>query len=342
MSSKRINKKVTLRPILSKSMYFKANVKHIADVTRRIGPTISAVNTMLTNTMELETLMPTMLGVSINSVEWSKRVNTYWNNISIVVPEGGKELEIGFTYKSEEEAEKYDNKASKLYATFAKKYEEDESRLSEYYSEYIDQFLTLESSKFGTIKDGKVIPSGNVPINPTQYLLWRYCLVYSKVANLQSLSQLSSNITIYIDDLSESKRTAKAKYALTTRVKKLVIDNIANKTLKTNVLHVINDEAATSKDDIDIDMAFNNFSENEPLKFIKLIEDDNLTTKAFIERCITNGLLRRIDNTTVIATEEDHIGNDMADAVIYIKNDKNKKVVDRLKHQLNSITKDIK
>lgn len=328
--SHRVNKEVTLRPVTSSSAFVKSNLKNIDDFNRRVGTSISSINIMLNYTKEINALMPNLLGVSANSMEFKKEVSNYWNNISVVVPEVGKKLEIGFIYKDEKTAKDYENRQSAVYSEYIKVREENVDLEPDAYKTFIEKFIDIESSKFDV--------EGNTPINASDYLLWRYCLIHGRVANLQIHTKRSKKIDVYIDDEAEVKRSKQAAYKVSAKARKLVYDNIGKRDTIQNILYIMNSPAADSKDTVEQDMAFDELATTDPIKFIQLIEDKKLNTKAFIERCITKGLLRRLPNTNVIVNaENDIVGNSIDDAIVYVESEKNKVIVDTLSAQLKNL-----
>ena len=63
-----------------------------------------------------------------------------------------------------------------------------------------------------------------------------------------------------------------------------------------------------------------------------LIEDKNLEVKAEVEELVSAGVLRRIGNQVVYLDEV--IGEDLDDAVVYLKNKKNSGILTILRAKL--------
>lgn len=92
------------------SAYYKKNVESIDEGTWKIGASIrnNTVNRGLSLDEE-EKYLPQIIGIKPSSEHWEKATRDYWNNISVKVPEAGLKLEIGFKYKSKEDADRNQN-----------------------------------------------------------------------------------------------------------------------------------------------------------------------------------------------------------------------------------------
>lgn len=74
--------------------------------------------------------------------------------------------------------------------------------------------------------------------------------------------------------------------------------------------------------------------EKAPDRFLKILKDELLEEKAFLMRCISEGLLQKIGNT--IVDDQLPIGESLKEAAIYIKNPKNSKFLLSLKERLKT------
>jgi hypothetical protein len=192
--------------------------------------------------------LPTLIGSDPNKADWSTATDSYWKNISVDIPdnEEGLELEVGFKYKTEEDA--------------------------------------------ATAKDG-------FPINLPNYILWRYCLVYSKVANTIEDVDKSPNIRFYLFDkakeqkqkinLTAAKQKAYAKYLE-------IVGDIETITTILLVMEIGNGIVMSKEDKL---IALDSIVSSRPIEFLKVANDKNLQTKALIEKCLTRKFLTIIPNT---------------------------------------------
>jgi len=341
--STKASKKVTLQKIVSRSGFLKANIKVIDDTGGRIGTSMAAVNMMLTYKDEMECLMPTIIGLSPNSPLWDTKIREYFDNMSVMVTEAGKILEVGFMYQDAAEETKHEKARTALYTKYRKEVDANPSTINDVYQKHAESFINLETDKFKKEKDSNRWV--NTPINNSDYILWRYCLIYGKVANIQSLVKKSGKIELYIEDLEETKRNNKSIFKTTMEARKLMVEKLGDRDFINNLLFAVSEnpkyhEAAYSSDDTDKDMAINLMTDVEPTKFIQLSNDKNLIDKAFIQRCINAGILRRIVNTEVIVDEEDtRVGNTLTEAIFFIKNEKNIAKVSAYKARLKTLVK---
>jgi len=230
---KTLNRKVWIYWKPNKSAYALANSEVLDEPPRRLGSSVTAVGKMIANSLEQKALMPSIIGISANSPDWDKALTNYWNSLSEEIPAGGKELDLSFNYdindtnksefidninknisnesgklKTDNDLVDYIEKRLKnVEIEFKKKIEtlktiENEKQRDEIYNEAYktryDSIFRIEADRF------KV----GTPVNPFEYLLYKFCLVYSQVANTNELVGKSTNIRFYLhseDDVKQYK-----------------------------------------------------------------------------------------------------------------------------------------
>jgi len=191
------NKKVTILWRLFNDPFAQANKEQFINQSnpRKIGSSISAVNNLLANGDELKVLMRTVLGVdpNSNSSNWDKIVRNYWDSLSVDVHPNGKNLEIGFIYDLDDPERK---------SSIAKLKNDVKS---------INNDTALKDYVTGFSKEGRPnVPDNKKylyaqPINPQDWLLYRYCVGidgkgYRDVANDLKSVENSPHIRFYIFD----------------------------------------------------------------------------------------------------------------------------------------------
>lgn len=248
-----------------------------------------------------------IIGLSPESPNWEMTTKTYWANISKDVPKDGVILEVGLKYTSKEDYE-YDQKEA-------------------------------PRDFNGTLTEHK-----GYPINMADYILWRYCLLYSRVANTPEDIGKSPKIEFYL--FNKDKEIAdKAKILNSKRKAQQVMwKRLSERDWVDYVLTVLmaQDKGQNKKDvrtlaamsEEEKDIMLDELVTGNPSGFLAIAEDKNLEIKSFIELCIASGKLERIPNTDTITMDGTALGNSLMEAVSFLNNPKNNQVYLTLKAQM--------
>ena len=323
-----VRKTVTIFRKEDSSAYYKRNVRFIPEGKYKIGSAIKSVNRMKTNLEELYVYMPILLGVNNNDPKYSEQVDLWFNNISKPVPEGGLTLDISFTYDNENAKKAVESIEETIYEKFNKAPKSNPKERDTAIDIRDGEVINLESTKY---KYGR-------PVNIGDYLLWRYCLVYSDVANDIALVNKSGGIRFYIYDSIREKYKEKVQFETRNKATTLYVKLLEMPDKVENMLWV--EKGVTTDvgrlDDMDKFRMLENMSKANPASFINLYSDKNLDIKATIERMIHFNILKRLQNSSVIVDENnDVIGNTMDEAIAFFKNDeRNKAAITRFKAKL--------
>ena len=247
---------------------------------------------------EEKRFLPSILGVNPNSEAWHKATKDFWSNISKRVPNGniGLELEIGFEYPDKSQAESVQKEIDNLIS-----------------NKSIESFSKEDMISICKEKQRK----GN-PINLENYILFRYCLVYGKVANNITTIYNSPKIIFYIyfSNLENKKKLSERNLKQKARLK---VDAIEEDSLKVNsILRIF--EKTVSENIIENLTVLDELVNVRPQEIINLLDDTDFEIKAYIENCIFMQLLRRIPLTgQIYYGETDLIGNNLNEAVAFFK-----------------------
>mgnify|MGYP003525915766 FL=1 len=239
---------------------------------------------------EEKRFLPSILGVNPNSEAWHKATKDFWSNISKRVPNGniGLELEIGFEYPDKSQAESVQKEIDNLIS-----------------NKSIESFSKEDMISICKEKQRK----GN-PINLENYILFRYCLVYGKVANNITTIYNSPKIIFYIyfSNLENKKKLSERNLKQKARLK---VDAIEEDSLKVNsILRIF--EKTVSENIIENLTVLDELVNVRPQEIINLLDDTDFEIKAYIENCIFMQLLRRIPLTgQIYYGETDLIGNNL-------------------------------
>lgn len=346
--------------------YASANKDHLLEDSRLIGSSLSGVRKMLSKPSEQKVYMKEIIGISPNSPDWDATLNHYWNSLSVDIPIGGKELEIGFVYditdSDKTDAIKVFNESNKsnpfnedkdIKAYFDKKYEEvitdfnknlakaetisDEKLKSEtlnlIYKTKYDKIEMIESEKYKYA----------TPISISDYMLWRYCLVYSHVANEITLVDKSRNIRFYLHSEEEIKKAKEVRKNVEKQRMEAFLSVVKDVEKMNKVMYALRlGYLLDTMDPSDIDVELNKYSIENTSKFVSTVNMANLDLVAFIEKLIVKGLLRRLDGTEIIVDYADPtkvIGNNLSEAIAYISNKENDKSITEYKNKLKGLPK---
>jgi len=338
-----------------KSSYASANEEGLDEPSRSIGSSISGVQKMLSNSEEQVALMSNVISISPGDSDWAKALSNYWQSLSEDILPTGKELEIGFIYDISDltkapyinnlnenlpEDDKLKTDASlkdyiaKRLAGVNTRFKEDMSKADKLtgqasfqakkaaYDIKYDLVWKIEAEhyKFGT------------PIKVSDYLLYKYCMVYSQVANELALAEKSPNIRFYLHSEAEIKLAKERKHKADKDRMNIYIDTIKSVSKVENVLYALDkgDKVRSIKDDTDLFILLEEVSKERPAAFVAAAKDKNLVYKGTIEKYIATGILRRLDNTQIVVDAADPgiiIGNSLDESVSFFASKKNEAIV---------------
>ena len=283
---------------------------------------------------EEKAYLPGIIGVSPDSPNWEEKTHEYWINISAEVPlnmingedHGGLELETGFHYP--------DEKAAKAGS------DEENQEWSRYHN-------LRATGKFYKMKFDKRFKHGR-PLELTDYILYRYCLVYGDVANTPDEIGNSPKIRFYMESVAEQNKKVQSDHEFNVKVMQAYLSLIADRNKVDAVVSVIRNkkvdiESRTNatydlSTTVGKDMFINEYSKAFGAQFMSIINDKRLKPKAFLHDCIDGGLLRRIANSGIIMYDDLQLGATTEEACDFIMADANKTVVEELKARYSALS----
>ena len=301
---------------------------------RRIGASLSKGGDVVRglNFEEEKKYLGEIIGVSPSSQDWQKATRAYWCNITQEVPadEFGLELEVGFLYPDDAAAEKGREEEAAENAKAIAMFEKD--------LDYTIQFDVRQ-------KVGQ-------PINLRDYILYRHCLVYNQCANSPKLVNKSPKIRFYLYSREAAQADAAIKVKMRQKAYTMYLELVGDRGKVDNVIHVLKDviqrynDKPTNVEKIDVstdigkDVALEKLANEFPERLIAVASDVDLSLKAFIERAIGAGELKRLANTdTIIYGDNTPIGNSVNEAVAYLKSEDNREVLQTIKARLDAFKK---
>lgn len=325
---------VTIALVRNYSLYRRVNDKALANRRDFIGSSINSSATLSSNKEEIETYFPALLGVAPNNPDFITRVKNYLNNIQVSVDELGKTFDCSFIYNTKKD-----------YLTILKKEEAIEEKyqavnknnirvLKEALKEKIYELNLLESSK---CKLGR-------PINLTDYLMYRHCLLYNDVAKDMALINSDPSIRFYFKDDKKEKDKARKLRLAANLAKKNYIECIADNTMfeamyiqycLTKGLPII---SSLAEDDLIKEQNLDKFSIEDPVKFNKLFGNKDIRLVGTIEKLIARGELIRIPHSqNVMTSEGQFVGANMNEVLSWFKDPENTSIVNAYYNKLKNI-----
>jgi len=237
--------------------------------------------------------LPEIIGISPTDNEWRKSTIEYWNNIRVPIPADGvgtnvlqgKVLKFTVAFKTAEEKDNF------------------------------DKVLSFEEkaiiSKRGEVIDGVA-----------DYILWRYCLVYSKVANRFEDVDKSPKILFYL--YSKGNETLVAHKAFKARIKAqtLFTSILMKEDVINSVLLMFDQDLSVFENLQDKHLALDALIKTRAADFITFVEDTNLEIKSIIRTAVDKRILHRPTNTDSYYFGENNdvcLGATLSDAVLYWK-----------------------
>jgi hypothetical protein len=181
------------------------------------------------------------------------------------------------------------------------------------------------------------------PLSVSDYILYRYCLVYNRVANSINDIHNSPKIDFYIYSKEEEILAKKSTLDITKKANMLFYQKMADRAWVDWVLRVFiaGDNKATilikdldKIDNEEKDIELEKYVKSQPIQFISIATDASLELRAFIELCVVENKLIRLANTDTILMGDLTLGSTVGEAIAFLKNPKNSKVYDTLKAQV--------
>jgi len=136
------------------------------------------------------------------------------------------------------------------------------------------------------------------PVSPMDYIYWKWCMKHRQVA------------------ISEEEMNG----------------NMDKVKMLTRVLMGTDPERLSA---IELENNLYDYKEKNPERFLKYSLDDNLELRAEIETMVEKSVLRKIGNQLIY--EDETIGEDIKDAIVYFKNKKNSGQVNIMRARLQEV-----
>lgn len=321
-----LSKNITIMKKEKVSEFKVVNFKVLGDASnKKIGGSVKAENAMLVNAEELRSYLPNILGVSPTAPEWGKAVDNYVRSVSAPVESNGLDLEIGFTFDITD----IDFKPAIDALIKEAKIDEDEKSLVEY--------ITSKVNRNHWWRYGR-------PIEPADYFLWRYVQNHRKVANSIADADKSLNISFYIIDQEDVRKSKTAAFKIKNEANNLYfsiskdIDKVKAVLFAADKgMDVVAAKGVSAEEDLII--ALDQLKDQSPANFIKYASNiERAKEEAFVQECIARGVLTKLSNTNLItdAATGETIGNGIPEVLTYFRQESNSKYLNEVKGRLKA------
>lgn len=267
----------------------------------KIGSSLKGQGPLRGLTAEEERLyLPEIIGMSPSDVEWRRSVTEYWHNISVAVPADG--VAIG----------KLEGKTISFTVEF------DNPKLKEAFESVIE-----------FDKKAEIAAKGEVIHGVADYILWRYCLVYGRVANRVQDVNRSPKIHFYLYSKANETKIEHTKFILRNKANGLFASIIAEEKKINAILLMYGQDLTAFDTPADKHLALEALIKVKPADFIAYVEDGDLGIKASIKRAVKAQILHNPPNTATYYYGDNNealLGTTLTDAVLYWKSEEEEKV----------------
>lgn len=175
---------------------------------------------------------------------------------------------------------------------------------------------------------------GKDPVNPMDYLIYKWATKHKHVALSEEEMKTDSNKRFYIYDPQKDLLKKNARVQIKKDADKEFIKLTEDK-MKT-LLRVLVNGNPDRLTPMEIENSLYDYKEKNAERFLKYCKDENLEIRAEIEEMVEKEVLRKIGNQLVF--QDETIGEDMKDAIVYFKNKKNSGQLNTMRTRLKEVS----
>ncbi len=325
---------ITVSLIQNYSLYRKANDKVLPKKRDYIGSSIRSSQVLASNRAEVEAYFPQLLGISVNNENFVTRLKQYLNNIQVPVNELGVTFNCSFRFNHKRDYFAFKAREEEIEMTYKKANKQSTKDLRAALAIKINDLNNLESEQYAV----------GSPVNITDYILYRHCLLYRDIAKDTALINCDPFVRFYLkDDAKDKERQQKLRQEI-NNAKRNYIEVIGDDEMFDAVyiqycvvagLPIVN---SLLSEKIDKESQLDKFSTSEPVKFNSIVKDKDLRIKSLIELLIARGeFVRSQFNQNITTQNGEFIGANMKEAIAWAKNPENENVLAAFKNKLKYI-----
>lgn len=325
---------ITVSLIQNYSLYRKANDKVLPKKRDYIGSSIRSSQVLASNRAEVEAYFPQLLGISVNNENFVTRLKQYLNNIQVPVNELGVTFDCSFRFNHKRDYFAFKIREEEIEMVYKKANKQSTKDLRAALAIKINDLNNLESEQYAV----------GSPVNITDYILYRHCLLYRDIAKDTALINCDPFVRFYLkDDAKDKERQQKLRQEI-NNAKRNYIEVIGDDEMFDAVyiqycvvagLPIVN---SLLSERMDKESQLDKFSTSEPVKFNSIVKDKDLRIKSLIELLIARGeFVRSQFNQNITTQDGEFIGANMKEAIAWAKNPENENVLAAFKNKLKYI-----
>lgn len=325
---------ITVSLIQNYSLYRKANDKVLPKKRDYIGSSIRSSQILASNRAEVEAYFPQLLGISVNNENFVTRLKQYLNNIQVPVNELGVTFDCSFRFNHKRDYFAFKAREEEIEMAYKKANKQSTKDLRAALAIKTNDLNNLESEQYAV----------GSPVNITDYILYRHCLLYRDIAKDTALINCDPFVRFYLkDDAKDKERQQKLRQEI-NNAKRNYIEVIGDDEMFDAVyiqycvvagLPIVN---SLLSERMDKESQLDKFSASEPVKFNSIVKDRDLRIKSLIELLIARGeFIRSQFNQNITTQDGEFIGANMKEAIAWAKNPENENVLAAFKNKLKYI-----